>query len=91
MDSRTTASVYTNCFWRLGKPTGRIALKISFPNWRNKKTLPYIDIKILSIYGGAGSFNDLVLYKDGVFYMKENNKLERLRNGLYNKITEKWN
>lgn len=29
--------------------------------------------------------------KDGVFYMKENNKLERLRNGLYNKITEKWN
>lgn len=47
--------------------------------------------KILSIYGGAGSFNDLVLYKDGVFYMKENNKLELLRNGLYNKITEKWN
>lgn len=30
-------------------------------------------------------------HKDGVFYMKENNKLERLRNGLYNKITEKWN
>lgn len=47
--------------------------------------------KILSIYGGAGSFNDLVLYKNGVLCMKENNKLERLRNGLYNKITEKWN
>jgi hypothetical protein len=47
--------------------------------------------KILSIYCGAGSFNNLVLYKDGVLCMKENNKLEWLRNGLYNKITEKWN
>jgi hypothetical protein len=46
--------------------------------------------KIISIYGGAGSFSDLVLYKNGVLCIEENNELERLRNGLYNKIGEKW-
>lgn len=46
--------------------------------------------KIISIYGGAGSFNDLVLYKGGVLCVEENNELNALRNGLYNKIAEKW-
>ncbi|AWH84708.1 hypothetical protein HYN59_06050 [Flavobacterium album] len=46
--------------------------------------------KIISIYGGAGSFNDLVLYKNGAVCSEENNELDRLRNGLYNKIAEKW-
>jgi hypothetical protein len=46
--------------------------------------------KIISIYGGSGSFSDLVLYNNGVLCIEENNKLEKLRNGLYNKIAEKW-
>lgn len=47
--------------------------------------------KIISIYSGAGSFNDLVLYKDGKICIQENNKLDLLRSGLYNKIADKWN
>jgi len=47
--------------------------------------------KIISIYSGAGSFNDLVLYKDGKICIEENNKLALLRSGLYNQIADKWN
>jgi len=46
---------------------------------------------IISLYGGAGSFNDLVLYRDGKICMEENNELDRLRTGLYNAIAQKWN
>lgn len=38
---------------------------------------------ILQIYKGAGSFNDLVLYKDGIVCKAENDKLEELRHSLY--------
>lgn len=47
--------------------------------------------KIISIYSGAGSFNDLVLYRDGKICIEENNELSRLRSSLYNSIAEKWN
>jgi len=46
--------------------------------------------QILSIYGGMGSFSDLVLYKDGVVCISENNVLDNLRNGLYNQIALEW-
>ena len=39
--------------------------------------------KILKLYGGMGSFNDLVLYKNGVLCKKENNILDELRNKFY--------
>lgn len=45
---------------------------------------------ILSVYGGTGSFADLVLYKDGAVCMEENDELDRLRNGLYNAISALW-
>lgn len=34
-------------------------------------------------YGGMGSFNDLVLHKNGLPLKKENDKLDQLRHELY--------
>ena len=39
--------------------------------------------RILSIFGGMGSFNDLILYKNGQPLSKENEQLDRLRSKLY--------
>lgn len=39
--------------------------------------------KIISMYGGMGSFSDLVLYKDGHLLIEESNKLFSLRALLY--------
>lgn len=38
---------------------------------------------ILSLYGGMGSFNDLILYRDGKPLVCENNELDALRMHLY--------
>ncbi|WP_415896099.1 DUF6966 domain-containing protein [Neptuniibacter sp. PT34_22] len=43
----------------------------------------YVCNKILSMYGGMGSFNDIVLYKDGQPLMKENELLDDLKTDLY--------
>ncbi len=42
------------------------------------------DIK--SIYGGMGSFSDMVLYKDGKIDVERNEKLDILRDSLYNAV-----
>lgn len=42
--------------------------------------------KIRHHYGGMGSFNDLVLYKDGKVNLEEMEKLEKLREGLYKMV-----
>ena len=42
--------------------------------------------EILKIYGGMGSFNDLVLFKDSKICKEENNKLDNLRQELYNEL-----
>ena len=39
--------------------------------------------KIVSLYGGMGSFNDLVLYRDGKLLLSENNELDQLRSELF--------
>ena len=39
--------------------------------------------KILSLYGGMGSFNDIVLYRNGIPLVSENNELDALRSKLY--------
>ncbi|AIR07374.1 hypothetical protein JT31_22995 [Cedecea neteri] len=38
---------------------------------------------IMSLYGGMGSLNDLVLFKDGVMLVEENDVFDELRNRLY--------
>lgn len=39
--------------------------------------------KILTMYGGMGSLNDLVLYKEGRPLAAENRELDELRSKLY--------
>lgn len=39
--------------------------------------------KILSMYGGMGSLNDVILYKDGQPLALENTELNELREKLY--------
>lgn len=39
--------------------------------------------KIMSVYGGMGSLNDLVLYREGQPLVKENNELDLLRSKLF--------
>lgn len=47
--------------------------------------------KILSIFGGMGSFNDIVLYKNGQPLIPENNELFELRSILYDLCRESRN
>lgn len=47
--------------------------------------------KIISIYGGMDSFNDLVLYKNGILCLKENDILSELKKSLYSEIGNVWN
>jgi hypothetical protein len=42
--------------------------------------------KIKSIYGGMGSFSDMVLYKNGKVDLEGNERLSILREGLYNAV-----
>ena len=39
--------------------------------------------RILSLYGGMGSLNDLILYSNGTPLVNENNELDALRSQLY--------
>ena len=41
---------------------------------------------LLKMYGGMGSFNDLILYLRGVPEVEQNNYLEYLRTGLYKEL-----
>lgn len=40
-------------------------------------------IKILSLYGGIGSLNDVILYKNGQPLFQENSEFDDLRGNLY--------
>lgn len=42
--------------------------------------------KLLRIYGGMGSFSDLVLYKNNKVLYKENNELDALRKDLFEEL-----
>lgn len=42
-----------------------------------------IAARILAIYGGMGSFNDLILYSNGRLLVAENVELDALRSELY--------
>lgn len=39
--------------------------------------------KILSMYGGMGSLNDLIIYRNGQPLTRENNELDALRSKLH--------
>lgn len=39
--------------------------------------------RILSLYGGMGSLNDLILYSNGTPLVNENNEFDALRSQLY--------
>ena len=39
--------------------------------------------KILSLYGGMGSFNDIVIYRSGIALKKENSYMDALREQLF--------
>jgi hypothetical protein len=39
-----------------------------------------------NLYGGMGSFNDVVLHKDGIPLIRENDKLDDLRHTLYKQL-----
>lgn len=39
--------------------------------------------KIISMYGGMGSLNDLVLYRNGQLLVRENNEFDLLRSELH--------
>jgi len=58
--------------------------------WENAGSLPKkkeLSRKILSAFGGSGSFNDLVFYKKGDFMLEDNETLDRLRQKLFEKLT----
>ncbi len=44
--------------------------------------------KIMQVYAGMCSFNDLVLHRGGVPVYPENQALERLRTKLYKQVTD---
>jgi len=52
-------------------------------NNSDSKNIEYLHNEILKIYGGMGSFNDLVLYNNGQPLVKENQNLEQLRKELF--------
>ncbi|WP_436286838.1 DUF6966 domain-containing protein [Yersinia frederiksenii] len=39
---------------------------------------------LLRLYGGMGSLNDLLIYKDGVLLINENEELDQIRSELFN-------
>lgn len=40
------------------------------------------------LYGGMGSFNDVILHKNGMPLIQENDELDELRHSLYNQLTQ---
>lgn len=42
--------------------------------------------KLLSMYGGMGSLNDIILYRNGQLLLTENNEFDVLREQLYDQV-----
>ncbi len=68
---------------------------VSFMTFRerfNETDNQYLELlrsDILQIYGGMGSFSDLVLYSQGQPLIKENQKLEVLRKDLFRLLNDR--
>lgn len=68
-------------------------------NWRTTLKRLYADNvssqkdwlrKIKSLFGGMGSFTDFVLMRNGIVCIDENNKLDQLRDRLYNRMVQSF-
>ena len=46
--------------------------------------------EIKGLFGGMESFTDLVLMRNGIFCIDENNKLDQLRDRLYNRMAQSF-
>jgi hypothetical protein len=44
--------------------------------------------EIKSLYGGMGSLNDLIIYRDKIVALEENDQLDRLRSELFDGISK---
>ena len=47
----------------------------------------YAKYQLRISFGGMGSFNDLILHRDGIFLVEENDYLNELREKLYIHLT----
>jgi hypothetical protein len=77
------------------KKLKRMALLLNiggYPDWANglAELANKIDMspdmartELLGLYGGMGSLNDLVLYKNGALLFDENEELDRLRTEVF--------
>jgi len=63
----------------------KIRVDLTSQNFNN-----FEDIKreINGLYGGMGSFSDIVLYKNGVLLIEENNKLHQLKSELFKIVND---
>lgn len=58
----------------------------SYESLENDNEKAYYRRKILNVYGGMGSFSDLVLYDNNKVLYEENNELDALRKDLFEEI-----
>lgn len=68
------------------------------PEWAEKlehyaRRLPqdtdYVLSQIMSLYGGTGSLNDIVLYDNGKLLFEENNELDSLLTAIHDRCAGK--
>lgn len=45
-------------------------------------------LSLKGLYGGMGSFNDIILHENGTPLIRENDELDDLRHALYNQLTQ---
>lgn len=58
----------------------------SYESLENDDEKAYYRREILNVYGGMGSFSDLVLYDNNKVLYEENNELDALRKDLFEEI-----
>ena len=82
MDIRTLCLGIVALLKEVGETNWSVAFE-SFIADLNAYNQRHVYKKMFAIYGGAGSFNDLVLHTNGTACLDENNKLDVLRKQLY--------
>ncbi|WP_421831858.1 DUF6966 domain-containing protein [Limnobacter sp.] len=61
-------------------------LMLALNQCANDSERNYVRSQLKRIFGGMGSFSDLVLYKNARVLVVENNQLETLRRALYESL-----
>jgi hypothetical protein len=78
-----------------------LLMECNEPNWANSIVVLTNSFEItsreeqkqlaregLNFFGGMGSLNDIVLHKNGIPLLEENDKLDTLRNEIYSELVE---